>query len=373
MYGSVQGEVLSCYYAFNLNGNVFPDALVIPSRRDLLKDRMEIAKSAAASTDTETPPQSSDQNLTGEGVESFTFGLIAQLMKVLRLYEDVFSLISSEDKQADAMMRNYAEVFSATKRDRIADIHSNLIRDAFAGREHEFIGMPHRLKQRLGELELKDIELGSNLLDEAGNPKKRGVFLPLGPIWRMSVKLRERAKELLKMGSSKITKTDLMNTGMHHILYLVVMHLEDRMGDAKAIRTCKNYANFIHRIRILGMEEGDGRPSFAEAINKVRGLMSGPMLQQIISGAGVDLEAEEVEKITSRMFGSDGEDGGIEDIFNQISSGEMTPDGISSMVSKLTNVRPDEKEEKDDDDEDDIGIDEYDEYTRYEDDEDELD
>jgi len=301
-------------------------------------------------------------------VSSFTSGLIVELSRVLNLYKDVYGLISSEDEQVAHNMGLYKSIFSETGGDRIRDIHTDLILSVFRERAHEYIGMPHLLKKKIASLGLEDVQLGANLMDEDGKPKNRGVYLPIGPIWHMAVKLRKNAKEILAAGSNKIQKTDLMHTGMHHILYYIVLHLKEVMVDEKAARTCNHYSGYIHQYRILCQEETDGRPSFSEAMDKVRGIMSGPMLQQIISVTGLDVDPDELEDITSKVLGGGDSEGGMdmEGLFDQLSSGNLDPESVSSLISNIGGFGAEEEKEEEYDEDDEIDIDEYDEHITFE-------
>ena len=303
-------------------------------------------------------------------VESATTGLVVQLIRVLNLYKDEYGLISANDKEVDEQMRLYGNVFDATAPDRIKDIHSDLICKTFHTDVHSYIGMPHLLKLRLSSMKLKDIELGSNLVDDEGKAKNRGVFLPLGPIWTMAVKLRSRAKLMLEAGSEKIAKTDLMNTGMHHILYLVVMHLDGMMSDEKAQRTCKNYCGWIHQYRILCEEQKSDRPSFSDAMNKVRGIMNGPMLQQIVAASGLDVDIDDIQSVTDRIFGGSEDSMDIEGVFNQLSSGDFNSETMGAFVNQISHMGErnySEDEDDMDEDDDDVDIGDYDEHVTYED------
>ena len=342
-------------------------SLVLPKQIQLLKADMEAEQRSDKST------------VLSDGVKAVgseaTTGLIICMMRVLNLYKDIYGLISTEDKETETYMHQYGEVFSATDQGRIAYIHSDLISGIFRDRSHAYIGMPHLLKKRLSSLKLEDIELGSNLLDENGNSKKKGVYLPLGPVWRMSVKLRKRAKQMIKAGSDKVEKTDVMHTGMHQIFQLIIKHLEPLMEDAKSVRSCKHSISWYHEYRILCKSGNDEQATISDAMSKARSLMSGPLIGQVLSGSGLgDVDEGHIQSVLSRLFsGVDNDNSAMEGIFSQISSGEFDPSSISSFVSNLTKELDDEdaKELEDEDakelEDEESDLNEYDEVVTYED------
>ena len=96
--------------------------------------------------------------------------------------------------------------------------------------------------------------------------------------------------------------------------------------------------------------------------------MSGPVIQQIISAVGIDVDAEEIDEITSKVFGDgeDGEDGAVsmESLFNQISSGNLDAEGLSGIINSVGG-RMGAGEDAESEDNDDIDIEDYDEHIEY--------
>lgn len=282
----------------------------------------------------------------------YTGLLVQALLDTAKLYEKTFQLITPEEKEVYKSIGVYAEALKISQQQsdqRVFELHTSLLQSVFEPHIYECL-LGYRLKVRLAELQLTDIMLGQN------RGKKTEYYLPLGPLYRWADKLRAKAKEEKKFKTEE-GLPEPAYVLKHKIILYVQQHIKHTFSpdDKKSLQLSDDILNWRETVRINLIEPDEDQSSkgrFRAAMDKVRDLLDDETIEDLFEMMGFEADAEEIKKVKERLLGDENGEGGLgaDDLFEQLSSGELDREGIRKLTQKTKTMfeetEPQEIEEK---------------------------
>lgn len=199
------------------------------------------------------------------------YELLEVMWTVVSLYEQHFhnggSLATEEDKRVRESLGIYAKLLDNCTEEEVLKLHRELYLDLFEDHRFEFVGVPRKLKEflsslsfegksnlklRIEQVNVPTLEFGSNIRQPTG------TFIPLGPVYRMAVRLREMHKKRFVQGG-QWQHSDPEANSMHRICLLVLQLLEPTM-QGKDLRDCQNVMAYYKNKRVLALPEEEQSP-----------------------------------------------------------------------------------------------------------------
>lgn len=266
----------------------------------------------------------------------YTSLLVQALLDTAKLYEKTFQIITPEETAVHKSIGVYAEALKISQEQgdqRVFEVHTSLVQSVFEPCAYECL-IAHRLKVRLAALKREDIALGQN------RGKKTDYYLPLGPLYLWAQKLREKAKA---EGTHKTEEGEPQPAYVlaQKIILYVMMHIKYIYSpeDKKSLLLVDQILQWRETVRVKLIEPSEGESNkgkFRRAMDKVRDLLDDDTIQELFEMMGFEADAEEVRKVKERLLGDENGEGGFgsDDLFEQLSSGELSREGIRKLTEK---------------------------------------